>query len=245
MAILTIAGVFACAGVVKGVIGFALPTVAIGLLGVFLPPTQAASLVTIPTIATNVWQLAAGPRLGFLLRRLWLLIVGVCIGTWIGVGFLVGASSQLVTIALGAVLCAYGCYGLTAPSFRVQPRTEPWLSPIVGLTTGFLTGATGVFALPVVPYLGALGLERDELVQALALSPLVSAVALSMGLLGGGVMGTSLALGSALAVVPAFLGMHAGQLLRRRASPEWFRKVFYGGLAVLGGYLVIRNFGLG
>ena len=245
MMILAIVAVFVCAGVVKGVIGFALPTVAIGLLGVFLPPPQAASLITIPTIATNVWQLAAGPRLGFLLRRLWLLIVGVCIGTWIGVGFLVGSGSQQAAVALGAVLCAYGCFGLAGPSFRVHPPAESWLSPVVGLATGFLTGATGVFALPVVPYLNALGLERDELVQALALSPLVSATALWVGLLSGGVMETALTLGSALAVVPAFLGMYAGQLVRQRTSPELFRKVFYGGLAVLGGYLAVRNFGLG
>ena len=92
------------------------------MLGVFMPTAQAASLVTIPTIATNVWQLFAGPRLGFLLRRLWLLMVGVCVGTWIGVGFLVGASSQQASVALGAVLCAYGCYGLTAPSFK---KTRP------------------------------------------------------------------------------------------------------------------------
>jgi uncharacterized membrane protein YfcA len=244
MVMFAIASVFACAGLVKGVIGFALPTVAIGLLGVFLPPAQAASLVTIPTIATNVWQLA-GPRLGFLLRRLWLLIVGVCIGTWVGVGFLAGVASQQAAVALGVVLCAYGCFGLTAASFRVHPRMEPWLSPAVGLATGFLTGTTGVFAIPVVPYLNSLGLERDELVQALALSPLVSAIALSVGLLRNGVMVTSLALGSALAVIPAFLGMYAGQLVRQRASPEWFRKVFYAGLAVLGGYLAVRNFGFG
>jgi uncharacterized protein len=245
MIILAIAGVFVCAGVVKGVIGFALPTVAMGLLGVFLLPAHAASLVTIPTIATNVWQLAAGPRMGFLLRRLRLLILGVCIGTWIGVGFLVEANSQLATVALGGVLCAYGCFGLAGPNFSVHPRVESWLSPVVGLATGFLTGATGIFALPVVPYLNALGLERDELVQALAISPLASAIALSVGLLGSGVMGSSLVLGSAIALVPSFLGMYVGQVIRQRASPEWFRKAFYCGLAVLGGYLAVRNLGLG
>jgi uncharacterized membrane protein YfcA len=242
LVIAAIAAVFVCAGIVKGIIGFALPTVGIGLLGIFLPPAQAASLVTIPTIATNVWQLAAGPSLGPLWRRLWPLVAGVCMGTWIGVGFLVGASSQQATVALGAVLCAYGCFGLAAPTFHVPARAEPWLSPIVGLATGFLSGATGVFALPVVPYLAALGLQRDELVQALALSPLTSGIALSLGLLATGTMGTSLALGSTLALVPAFLGMFAGQFLRERASPELFRTLFYGGLALLGGYLAVRNF---
>jgi uncharacterized membrane protein YfcA len=56
-------------------------------------------------------------------------------------------------------------------------------------------------------------------------------------------MDGSLALGSALALVPALVGMYAGQVLRRRASPKLFRKLFFGGLALLGGYLVVRNFG--
>lgn len=61
MFIAAIAAVFVCAGIVKGIIGFALPTVGIGLLGIFLPPAQAASLVTIPTIATTCGSLRLAP----------------------------------------------------------------------------------------------------------------------------------------------------------------------------------------
>ena len=47
------------------------------------------------------------------------------------------------------------------------------------MVTGLVTGATGVFVIPAVPYLGSLGLERDDLVQALGLAFTVSTLALA------------------------------------------------------------------
>ncbi len=37
-------------------------------------------------------------------------------------------------------------------------RPERWAGPAVGAATGLATGATGVFVIPAVPYLGSLGL---------------------------------------------------------------------------------------
>jgi uncharacterized membrane protein YfcA len=237
-----VTGTFLLAGFVKGVIGLGLPTLAMGLLGIVMPPAQAASLLVIPSLITNFWQLAAGPSLLALIRRLWAMLAGVCIGTWLGVGFLTSANAGRTAVALGAVVLLYGCLGIAAVRFRVPPRAEPWLSPIVGVTTGFLTGATGIFVLPAVPYIQALGLQKEELVQALALSPTVSTLALGFSLAGAGVLGLSLAAASLAALVPALAGMYVGQWLRLRVSEEAFRRAFFIGLVALGGYLAARNF---
>ncbi|ADO41828.1 conserved hypothetical protein [Ketogulonicigenium vulgare Y25] len=53
---------------------------------------------------------------------------------------------------------------------------------MIGAMTGVVTGATGVFMIPSVPYLQALGLTKDWLVQALGLSFTVSTLALAVGL---------------------------------------------------------------
>src|SRR3954451_22090979 len=55
-----ICGVFALAGLVKGGVGFGLPTVAIGLLGLVMTPAQAAALLVVPSLVTNTWQAVAG-----------------------------------------------------------------------------------------------------------------------------------------------------------------------------------------
>jgi uncharacterized membrane protein YfcA len=42
--------VFLLAGFVKGVIGLGLPTVAVGLLSLVMPPVQAAALLIVPSM---------------------------------------------------------------------------------------------------------------------------------------------------------------------------------------------------
>ena len=68
---LLVVGTFLLAGMVKGVIGLGLPTVAMGLLGLAMPPAQAAALLIVPATLTNLWQLALGGHLRALLGRLW------------------------------------------------------------------------------------------------------------------------------------------------------------------------------
>jgi hypothetical protein len=82
-----VASTFLLAGFVKGVIGLGLPTVAMGLLAIVMTPAQAASLLVVPSLLTNVWQ-AMGPALAPLVRRFWPMLLGICVGTWLGGGLL-------------------------------------------------------------------------------------------------------------------------------------------------------------
>jgi uncharacterized protein len=172
MLIATIA--FLIAGFVKGVIGLGLPTVAIGLLGLVMPPAEAAALLVVPSLVTNVWQLAAGPSLVTLLRRLWPMLLGISIGTWgataAGAGLLAGGKANHAAGALGVALLVYACFRLSRARLRVPHRVETRFSLVVGAVTGAVTAATGVFVIPAVPWLQALELRRDDLVQALGLS---------------------------------------------------------------------------
>jgi len=240
---MAITAVFLLAGLVKGVVGMGLPTVAMGLLATTMPPAQAAALLLIPSFATNIWQLLAGPPVLNLLRRLWTMMLGIVAGTVIGAGLLTGPHTSAAQIALGVALLVYATLSLLSVQFSVRSHHERWLSPLIGLTTGLITGATGVFVIPAVPYLQALQFERKELIQALGLSFTVSTLALAAGLLREGVFASAPPLlgASLLALVPALLGMFAGQHLRERMSVETFRRVFLIGLALLGAYLGIEG----
>jgi uncharacterized membrane protein YfcA len=119
---------------------------------------------------------------------------------------------------------------------------ERWVSPVVGLTTGLVTGATGVFVIPAAPYLQALGLSKDDLIQALGLSFTISTIALAVGLASHGAFHLGHIALSALAVVPALLGMWFGQSIRQRISAATFRRWFLICLVLLGLELTIRPF---
>ena len=86
--LMLIAGVFLLAGFVKGVIGLGLPTISMSLLVLFMPPPKAAALLIVPSLITNVWQMFAGANLVALVRRLWPMLAGVCLGTWAGAGLM-------------------------------------------------------------------------------------------------------------------------------------------------------------
>jgi uncharacterized membrane protein YfcA len=231
---------FLLAGFVKGVIGLGLPTVAMGLLAVVMAPAQAAALLLVPSFVTNVWQLAAGPSFAPLLRRLWPLLLGIGVGTWAGAGLLVADDGARASIGLGIALALYAVVGLASVTFVLPARLEPWLSPVIGATTGLVTAATGVFVLPAVPYLQALGLDKDDLVQALGLSFTVSTLALAALLVRDGALQVSVAGASLAALAPALLGMVIGQRVRAVVRPQTFRIVFFLGLLCLGAHLALR-----
>jgi uncharacterized membrane protein YfcA len=234
------AGAFLLAGFVKGVIGLGLPTVAIGLLGLVMTPSQAAAILVVPSLITNVWQLVTGGDVLLLTRRLWPMLVGVCIGTLIGAVTL-SANNPQASIWLGVALIVYASLGLVKGQFKVPPQSETWLGLIVGILTGVASVATGIFVIPGVPYVTALDLDRNRMVQALGLSFTVSTITLALALAYQGQFHTEVAWPALLALGVALIGMWFGQIVRNKVKAETFRLCFFLGLLLLGGHLALRG----
>ena len=239
--VMAVGAVFLLGGLVKGIIGLGLPTVVMGLLSLSMPPAQAAALLVVPSLLTNVWQIAARPGWLQMARRLLPMQLALCMGIAAGSGWLTSAPAVWATAGLGLALSLYAVLGLLSVAWVVSDRAgRLWAMP-VGLCTGLVTAATGVFVIPAVPYLQALGLDKEDLVQALGLSFLVSTIALGLSLSHGGALNLEMGLASLLALVPAIAGMAIGQGLRQRLSPAAFKRVFLWGLLTLGVYLCSRS----
>lgn len=213
-----------------------------GALSAVMSPITAASLLVIPSFVTNIWQLFTGPNFLGLIKRLWVMMLGIIIGTLAGSWLLTSANTAYASVGLGAALIVYAAHGLFARPLSVPERLERPLSPLIGLATGLINGGTGVFTLPTVPYLQALGLSKDDLIQALGLSFTVSTIALAAGLARGGAFHVENITLSVLAVVPALLGMWVGTKLRGRISAATFRRWFLILLAILGLELGLHPF---
>lgn len=238
--VLIVVATFVAAGFVKGVTGMGLPTVAMGILGGVLSPVLAASLLIAPTLVTNVWQFASGTGKRAIIARLWPMTAATFLGTFGGSFFLTSGNSRATTSALGTVLVGYAVYMLLARPISVPARWQSVLSPTVGLLTGLIGGATGISVVPVAPYLQALGMDRDDLIQALGLSFTASTVALGLALAFHGAFPAANLLTSAFAIVPALAGMWLGQRLLKRVSPRLFRRMFLVCLLLLGGEMLVR-----
>ena len=238
-AFLLVSLIFFAAGIVKGVLGMGLPTFAMGLLGLLMPVPQAAGLLTWPSLVTNVWQAALGGAWRTLLARLWPLQVGIVAGVVVA-AWLPLQGDEAGRRLLGGCLLAYGVSGLAGWRPRAPtPRIQSLAAPFVGAITGVITGLTGVFVLPAVPWLQSLQLDRHQLSQALGLSFTTSTLALAGLLAARGQLGWGASVQSALVLLPALLGMVVGQKLREGMSEAVFRRCFFGGLVVLGAWLVL------
>jgi uncharacterized membrane protein YfcA len=235
--LLFIAAAFLLAGFIKGVIGLGLPTVSMGLLAVTMPPSRALAIVIVPAIVTNIWQTFVGPYLRDIIARLWPLMVSTVVGIWLNAGMLTGPYARCGTIVLGLLLVIYAIVGLSKFSFKVARSDEKWVGGIVGLVTGVVSAATGVQVVPSMPFMQAIGMEKDELVQALGVFFTVATVALAFNLTSAGLLDAATALPGAVAMACAFAGMFIGQAVRSRMRPEAFRRWFLIAMILLGLYL--------
>ena len=127
--------------------------------------------------------------------------------------------------------------GLSKFVLSVAPRNEKWIGGIVGLATGVISAATGVQVMPSMPYLQAIGMEKDELVQALGVFFTVATLALSINLTSSGLLRASTALPGSIAMACSFAGMFTGQALRSRLPAQAFRRAFLVAMILLGLYL--------
>lgn len=240
-AIAVVLAVLALAGLVKGVVGLGLPTVTLALLTATLGLDVAVPVMLLPSLVTNLWQAVSGGAFRPLLRRLWAFLAVLAAGTLFASAAPTLVPASLLAAVLGASTAAYGALGLTRPGWVVDPGRERVLSPAMGLATGVLTGMTGSFVIPAVPYLQALGLPRDRLVQAMGMTFLTATLALGAGLGGHGLVPTGLVALSAVAVLPALVGMEVGRRLRGRLSERRFRQALFVALLGLGLWILIRQ----
>jgi hypothetical protein len=238
--IMAVVAIYVVAGGVKGLVGFGLPLVAVGLTAATVGLKEAVALVLVPAFATNVWQAWAGPELAGLVRRLWPYLAAASVTIWMATALLASGDPVTLSGALGGVLILYAGLTLTGVSLPQPGRHEMWLGPVLGAVNGAISGITGVYVIVTGPWLQMLGLRRDALIQALGLVFTFSTVVLAASMSARSLLTAEFAWLSLAAVAPALAGQWAGQKLRRALSEDRFRRVFLAALALLGAYLLVR-----
>lgn len=228
-------------GFVKGVVGVGLPLTSLALMTLFLDLRVAVPLLVVPIVATNLVQALRGGRFWELLRRYWLMLVTAAIGVWGGAALLYRVELSYLLVTLGLVVVAYSLINLFSVRLSISEKTIPIVSPLVGLVSGLLAGTTGSIGVPVMIYYQALGMMRDVFVQAVGVNFLFTGALMALALMyEKGLNAETLPL-SVLAVLPAFIGMYAGQLARNRVSEDRFRTCLWIFLLLIGANLIRKG----
>jgi uncharacterized membrane protein YfcA len=239
--LIIVTGTFLIAGAVKGVIGLGMPTVSLALLTVAFDLPTAMALLLVPSFVTNLLQSAVGGNARAILYRLWPFLVMATVTVWIGVAALRRLNPSLLTALLGGLLVTYSAVNLGGIRLTIPARYESWAGPLIGSANGVLTGMTGSFVVPGVMFLQAIGLSRDVLIQAMGMLFTVSTLALAVALQQASFLTMHHGVVSSAAVLPAIIGMIAGQTVRKSLPEKRFRTVFFIALLVLGSYIIVNS----
>jgi hypothetical protein len=238
------AAAFLVGGVVKGAIGLGMPVVVLAVLAPLVGLADALAVFLVPAVALNIWQALAGPALGELLRRLWPFLLAAVLGIALGVQVLAGGNTEALEAVLGGLLILYSGLSLATPQIPAPGARERWMAPLAGGAGGVMFGMTGIFIVPGILFLQALGLRRDRLVQALGITFVTISGTLAAFMGGAGLVSVAQAAVSAGCLLPAAAGILLGRRLRRHISEALFRRLFFLGLMGAGVFMIWRALAL-
>ncbi|ASP32279.1 sulfite exporter TauE/SafE family protein [Labrenzia sp. VG12] len=230
--------VFLTAGVIKGLVGFGLPTIGLGLMTVFVGVEAAMVLILWPAFLTNFWQGLFGGHLRSLLSRLWPFLISSVLMLGAGTLILTKLPEGAADVLLGLLMIAYAVPLLAGALLVLPARLTTPVGIVTGLVNGVLAGLTGSYTVPGVMYLQAIGLPRDQLIQAMGLLFLLSTLALGASLGSFGLVGGREAIASLALCIPALSGVWLGQTIRRKVSEAAFRRLVLAAILALGLYLL-------
>lgn len=232
---------FLLGGIVKGVIGTGLPTVALAILTATIGIREGMAIILLPSILTNLQQGLLGGQLRQVVRRSWVFLVATFLAIWPGAALLATVNVAYLSGLLGLILLVYSAFGLGIRRLPHPGAAEKWLNPLFGGINGLLTGMTGSSIVPGVLYLQSLNMDRNRLVQTMGLLFLTSTTTLAFALQKNQLLTTELIQLSAAAFVPSYIGMLAGVRIRNKISDELFKKLFFIFMLLLAISIVIRS----
>ena len=229
-------------GVVKGVVGFAMPMVLISGLTTFIAPDVALAGLIVPTLVTNLMQaLRQGPQEAWQsIQRFRVFLVAMVATLVMSAQLVPMISSRMLLLMIGVPVICFALLQLSGKRFHLSRQT-PLSEGLVGGFAGCVGGLSGVWGPPTVAYLTALRTEKYTQMRVQGVIYGVGAVALFGAHVTSGVLRAE-TLPLSIALVPAaVLGMWMGTRILDRIDQQMFGRATLIVLLVAGANLVRRG----
>ncbi len=235
-------GVFLLAGTVKGVLGIGLPTISISMLAQFADPRVAIALLLLPALVTNMWQIYRGGQIARSARLLWPFVTTMAVVMFISSLFAARASTQLLVAGIGVMVVLWTITSLIKSPPPIPQTLHRPVQVFSGFAAGLFGGLTAIWSPPMVMYLLSIRCEKDDFVRFTGFIILCGTVPLTMGYIVNGLMDKTLALASALMILPTFVGFSIGEYLRQFLGGKQFQTVVLVVFCLMGINLIRRAF---
>ena len=231
---------FVTGGVVKGTLGVGLPLVVVPLLSLLFDASMAIGLLVLPVLVSNGLQAFEGGRLIFSLKRFGTLIGAQFFATlWANDWGSKLSPREMNAVIAFTVLSAVAVM-LLSPKGEIPKKNEWWVGPAVGAIAGAMGGASSLTGPILITYLMALRLDRNEFVGSISIIYLLGSIPMYAAMLIWGRFGLNEVAWSCAGLLPMYLGLKIGVVLRKRLSEDGFRRILMGFLIFLAMLLVLK-----
>ncbi|WP_439124459.1 sulfite exporter TauE/SafE family protein [Marivita sp.] len=233
--------VFLIAGSVKGVVGIGLPTAAISMLTLFIDPRTAIAVGLGPVVVSNAWQIWTMGDIRGTFKRYWLFALALGTSVFLTVTVSADVSEQVIFLAIGISIVTFSVLHLNFAMPPMPDRYDRAAQVGFGTVAGILGGLSGVWIAPIIMYLSARNLTKDEFVRASGMLLFIGSVPLVTAYVQQGFLTQQIAGVTLVLVIPTLIGFALGARLRQRISNEKFRKVLLYVFLLLGLNLLRRG----
>ncbi|MGH1424511.1 MAG: sulfite exporter TauE/SafE family protein [Pseudooceanicola sp.] len=234
-------GIALFAGVIKGLVGFAMPMILVSGLGSFVGPELALAGLILPTLLTNGWQaLRQGWRAAWdSVKRFQLFLMVGFVALIVSAQLVRIMPERLMLALIGVPITAFAAMQLTGTPLRL-PNASRKIEVAVATFAGFIGGFSGVWGPPTVAYLTALDTPKTDQIRIQGVIYGLGAVALLGAHIGSGVLRMETLPLSVALLVPAGIGMWIGLKLHDRVDQATFRTATLAVLFIAGLNLIRR-----
>jgi len=231
---------FLVAGTIKGAVGIGLPTAAMGLMTLTLDPRTAISLILMPMLLSNAWQVYRSGDTRRAMRSYLPLALTLMIGVALAVSLARNAPDRLLLATLGVSLLIFVAVNASRWTPRIPDSHDRPAQIVTGAIAGIMGGITSVWAPPMAVYLAARQVGKDEFVRASGLLIFLGSLPLVIGYMFQGYLTRDLGLVSLVMLVPTFAGFAFGERLRNRFSEAGFKRMLLVIFTLIGLNLIRR-----
>nr|WP_238529759.1 sulfite exporter TauE/SafE family protein [Pseudooceanicola batsensis] len=231
------------AGVIKGMVGFAMPMIMISGMGSFVSPELALAGLILPTLATNGWQAMrqGGAAAWAAVKRFRIFLTVGLVALVVSAQMVRILPANVMLLLIGVPIVVFAVTQLMGRQLTLGASPSRWIEVSVAAFAGFIGGFSGVWGPPTVAYLTALQTPKQEHVRVQGVIYGLGALALLGAHMASGVVRAETLPFAVVLLVPALLGMWIGFKVQDRIDQQAFRKATLVVLLLAGGNLLRRG----
>ena len=219
--------VYVLCGVIKGSIGFGMPTVSISLLSFVLDVKIIIALILIPTLVVNFYQLSRGGNFKKIISETKYFLIFSTLFIFPGAYLLTIINSNIIILFIAIILLINSALYLLKVNFQLPFYNKPFTQIFVGAVNGVIIGMTSIYTMPLIFLLQSLNYNKNTTIQFLGIAFFLYPLGQIISFSNFDLISSEIFLNSLIILIPIFIGFFIGQKIRHQISETLFQKFFY------------------